>query len=369
MSVYNGSSYLEETMESIVNQTFTDFEFIIIEDCSTDNSPEIIANYANKDKRIIIVKNEENIGLTKSLNKGLKLAKGDYIARQDADDVSLPSRLEKEVLLLENNPEIGLVSCSFDVIDSQGNRIGEHKRLKSNPDLVSWYLLFHNHIGGHSQVMFRKKLAIELGGYDENRRYSQDYELWSRLMLVSKIAILPDFLLKRRKHSESISVSKSSEQKNYSLTQSKHNIEQLIGKKISLEEAKHFRDFWFGHYRDKRFPEIKYIAEINSRLLEIYQVFIQKENIKSDFSRKLRILIGKQFHYWIQQPLTIEQSLVSKFKISYYAFTWHWSEKPVIWQILLIPVRWVILFLNTLLAVFKLILQPLYYKEKLATNK
>ena len=95
MSVHNGSHYLHEAVESILNQTFTDFEFITIDDFSTDSSWEILTKYADQDQRIKLFKNEENLGLTKSLNKGLKLAQGDYIARQDADDVSLPERFEK----------------------------------------------------------------------------------------------------------------------------------------------------------------------------------------------------------------------------------------------------------------------------------
>ncbi|PSO83704.1 MAG: hypothetical protein BRC41_11810, partial [Cyanobacteria bacterium QH_9_48_43] len=96
MPVYNGANYIREAVESILNQTFTDFEFIVIDDCSTDRSWEILTKYANQDQRVKLFKNEENLGVTKSLNKGLKLAQGDYIARQDADDVSLPERFEKQ---------------------------------------------------------------------------------------------------------------------------------------------------------------------------------------------------------------------------------------------------------------------------------
>ncbi|NJN10964.1 MAG: glycosyltransferase [Richelia sp. RM2_1_2] len=363
MSVYNGSSYLRESIESIQNQTFTEFEFIIVEDCSTDNSAEIIAEYAEKDQRIVVIINKENIGLTKSLNKGLKIARGEYIARQDADDVSLPSRLQKEALLLEKHPEISLVSCDIELIDSQGNFIGKCQRT-CEPDLVSWYLLFYNRLAGHSQVMFRRQLVIELGGYDENRRYSQDYELWSRMIDVSKIAILPETLLKQRRHSESISASKSSEQKKYSLTQSKQNIEQLIDQEISLEEVEYLRGFWLGHWGPERFPDIKCIYCLNSILLKLYQSFTQQanlqKNVRSDLSKCLRILIGKQFIYWIQAPLTRQQGLLSKFKISYYAFIWYPSG---------VPTSWLRLCWKTLWGIPKIIVQPLGYRKIFMINK
>ena len=357
MSFHNDADYIEEAIQSILKQTFNDFEFIIINDCSSDGSAEIVNQYASKDERIIVIKNSQNLGLTKSLNKGIQAAKGKYIARQDADDVSLPFRLEKEVSLLESHPEIGLVSCNLYLIDDEGNCIGQHKR-KSDPNIISWYLLFHNHIGGHSQVMYRKQLVGDLGGYDENRRYSQDYELWSRLMLVSKIAVLPDFLLKRRKHSQSISTSKSFEQRQYSLIQSKNNIEKLIGKDVSVEEAERLRSFWIGHHHYKSFPEVKYAEAINARLTEIYQAFVQQKNVDSQVAKQLRFLIGKQFNYWIQDPLTIEQNLASKFKLSYYAFQWYWLR---------IPFSWLMLFANTTLTSLKAIFPSIYVPKKMVT--
>ncbi|HEY9660554.1 MAG TPA: glycosyltransferase, partial [Allocoleopsis sp.] len=124
MAVYNGSRYVAEAIESILNQTFTDFEFLIIEDGSTDNTVQILQDYANRDPRIKLIQNEQNIGLTKSLNKGLKLAQGKYIARQDADDVSLPHRFEQQIAVFAQNPAAVLVSCSLELIDATGKTVG-----------------------------------------------------------------------------------------------------------------------------------------------------------------------------------------------------------------------------------------------------
>ena len=122
MPVYNGEKYLREAIGSILNQTFNDFEFLIINDSSTDSTREIILSY--DDTRIRLEDNEKNIGLTHSLNKGLRLAKGKYVARMDADDISLPDRLEKQLAVIENNTDVSIVACWIDIIDKNNTYIG-----------------------------------------------------------------------------------------------------------------------------------------------------------------------------------------------------------------------------------------------------
>ena len=109
MSVYNGERYLRPAVESILNQSYPDFEFIVIDDGSADNSRNILAEYAVQDSRLRIIPNETNLGLTRSLNKAIGLAHGRYLGRQDADDISLPQRLERQVAFLNAHPEVGLV--------------------------------------------------------------------------------------------------------------------------------------------------------------------------------------------------------------------------------------------------------------------
>ncbi|NJM71923.1 MAG: glycosyltransferase [Scytonema sp. RU_4_4] len=333
MSVYNGDQYLQESIESILNQTFTDFEFIMIDDGSIDNSWEILTEYAKQDQRVKLFKNTENIGLTKSLNKGLKLAQGEYVARQDADDVSLPERFEKQVEFLEQAPEVVLVSCNIDLIDQEGRLLGKQQRA-CDRDLVSWYLLFYNHLAGHSQVMFRQKLVSDLGGYSEDYRYSQDYELWSRLIKVGDIVILSDALLKQRRHEKSISSAKKLDQDTYSLSNSKRNIKQLLGKELSLEELDTLRGFWLGHWCSTFFPSSQKVSSIDSRLKEIYQVFVlqaaQQSCCHSDLSLRLRVRIAQQFAFWIRS-LSIRQELLSKFKISLYVLVWYPSALLDCW--------------------------------------
>lgn len=326
MSAYNGSRYLCESIESILNQTFTDFEFIIIDDGSTDSTWKLLTEYADKDQRVRLFKNEENIGLTESLNKGLKLAEGEYIARQDADDVSLPERFEKQVTLLDKHPEFVLVSCNLELIDSEGSIIGKYQRA-CEPDLVPWYLLFYNRLAGHSQVMFRRKPALDLGGYSQIYPHNEDYELWCRLVKVGKITILSEVLLQHRMHNQSISFNKRLEQKAYNLNQVRHNIKKLIGEEIKLEEAEDLSRFWVGHWWRNHFPDSQTVGVLHSRLKEICWAYIQQnaqQNSSYDpqMSRQLRILIGQQFVCWIK-VLSIRRSLLSKLRISLYAFAWH----------------------------------------------
>lgn len=322
MPVYNGSRYLRESVDSILNQTFTDFEFIIIDDGSTDDTWEILTTYADKDQRIRLLRNEENLGLIKSLNKGLNLAKGDYIARQDADDISLPKRFDKQTAVLDHQQEVILVSCDLEIINSEGDLTGKFQRA-CDRNLVAWYLIFYNRVAGHSQVMFRRKLVSDLGGYSQINKYSEDYELWCRLVQVNDIVILPEVLLRQRMHSKSLCAKRGTDQKVWSLTQSRQNIKQLIKEEIALGEVEDLRLFWLGHWW-KCFPDPQKAGVLHSRLQQILQGFLQQNSQKysAEMTSRLRILIGQQFIYWIR-ALSIRNNLPEKIKISAYAFAWH----------------------------------------------
>jgi glycosyltransferase involved in cell wall biosynthesis/2-polyprenyl-3-methyl-5-hydroxy-6-metoxy-1,4-benzoquinol methylase len=198
MSVYNGEKYLREAIESILNQTFTDFEFVIVNDGSTDNSLEILKSY--DDERIRVINNEKNIGLTKSLNKALKVARGEYIARQDADDVSLPDRFEEQMKYFERYPEVALLGTSIYLIDENGKIVGKRIVL-AKPSIKD---LFKGNQFNHGSVMFKKEVINQLGGYNELIRYSQDYELWLRIAKHCEVRNLTQLLYNFRSHDENI---------------------------------------------------------------------------------------------------------------------------------------------------------------------
>jgi len=317
MSVYNGECYLREAVDSILNQTFTDFEFIIIDDGSTDGTWKILNGY--RDPRIRLVQNEENIGLTRSLNKGLALAEGEYVARQDADDVSLPSRFEKEVALLDEQPDVVLVSGNIDLIDSDGQVWRHCSRRAGCPRLVAWFLLFRNYLGGHSLVMFRRQPVVDLGGYSEERPYGQDYELWLRLAEVGDMHILPDVLLQWRSHDNSITSTKCLEQEAYSLMTSGQAMARLLGENLSIVEVAELRGFWLNH-----FPDIYQARRLNARLKQLYHAFIQSRYSRdADLERQcpIRTAISKRYFIWARL-LFVRLRLFAGFKALFYMWAW-----------------------------------------------
>ncbi len=208
MSVYNGEKYLHTAVDSILKQTFNDFEFIIINDGSIDKTRVILEAY--QDERIVLI-HQENKGLTSALNKGLSLAKGEYIARMDADDSCMPERLEKQVACLKENPEVVLLGTNCFNVSGDGTLIGQVD-LPIDEVEIKWNLLFYNCLR-HSTVMFRKKEVKKLGGYKSTICYAQDYDLWLRISERYPIACLKDPLIYYRIPREgTITYEKESEQ-------------------------------------------------------------------------------------------------------------------------------------------------------------
>ena len=202
MPVYNGEKYLAEAIESILNQTYKDFEFLIINDGSTDNSVKIIESY--NDPRINLVHNKRNLKLIATLNKGLNIAKGEYIARMDCDDVSLPDRLLKQVEYLDNHPDVGVLGCGTKNVDEKLNTISEPERPLTYLQ-NKWRLLFKTTLM-HPSVMYRKNLILKYGGYSNRFIHAEDYDLWSRLIDSVIIHQIPETLVYLRKHNQNIGI-------------------------------------------------------------------------------------------------------------------------------------------------------------------
>ena len=201
MSVYNGEKYLKESLESILRQTFTDFEFLIIDDSSTDKTLQILQQYQNKDKRVRIFTNQENLGLTKSLNILLRKTRGKYIARMDADDISLPDRLLKQYLFLEEHKDIFLVGTGAYIIDEKGSVLSISEPLTKWRE-VEKRLPLRNCIY-HPSIMFRNKGYM----YRDKFIYAQDYDFYlNALTKGEKLTNMSDHLVKYRVVKTSISI-------------------------------------------------------------------------------------------------------------------------------------------------------------------
>ena len=212
MAVYNAAAYVKDAVASICAQTFTDFEFILIDDGSTDGSFAVLRAFAERDPRIRLI-SRPNVGLTKTLNEGLKLARGAFVARMDADDVALPQRFEKQVQYLRANPDCVCVGSRVQLIDPLGSTIKDvtdHKLAHEEIDRdllagIGWSVV-------HPVATMRRNALERVNGYREQFRTSQDLDLFLRLAEIGRLANLPDVLLQYRQHFESVNFSKHEEQ-------------------------------------------------------------------------------------------------------------------------------------------------------------
>ena len=201
MPAYNAEKYIEEAITSVLNQTFTDFELLVINDGSTDGTEKIILSF--NDERIRYIKNERNLKLVATLNKGIDLARGKYIARMDADDVCLPDRLKKQWEYLEKHPETGLCGTWAFVINESGKMTNKIIN-QTEPEFVSINLLFSVPLI-HPSVCCRTAILKEYKYAD--MPLFEDYEIWCRMNETVKMANIPEFLLKYRWHTNNVSKS------------------------------------------------------------------------------------------------------------------------------------------------------------------
>jgi glycosyltransferase involved in cell wall biosynthesis len=217
MAVHNEERFLKQAITSIINQSYRNFEFIIVDDASTDTSPKIIKKFANKDKRIIVIRNSFRIGLTKSLNKALELAKGYLIARQDADDISSLNRFYHQIEAIKKEPNLAVIGSSYYEIDEQ-NRVIRTILVPKKPNFANRNQLIHG-----SAVMV-KKVVKQVGGYNESFKYAQDYELWLRIIGLKRLKIrnLTEPLYYLRKQRRSVGYRKAFEQYNYAFLAKKN---------------------------------------------------------------------------------------------------------------------------------------------------
>ncbi len=203
MSCYNASRWLSESIDSILTQTYGNFEFIIIDNGSTDDTWDIIQRYRDQDKRIVAI-SKNNTLLPDSLNVGIAQAKGEWIAKLDADDLCEPTRLEEQINFARKHPEVVLLGAGFLEIDEQGKLIKKHLYPSEHSALVR-HLEHLQSFFPHSSAFYRLDMIRLIGGYNLHFRMAQDWQLWSELALRGKIMCLPKYLVKIRKHPDQLS--------------------------------------------------------------------------------------------------------------------------------------------------------------------
>lgn len=209
MPVYNADRHLEESIRSILNQTFTDFEFIIVCDNPTEKTKMILNKYQKSDHRILIFFQERK-GIIFARNLGCQFAKGEFIAVMDADDISDPERLKTQFQFLKENPDIGIVGSWVDIIDEKG-RVIKKIQLPTSPNVIGWNLFFGNCIY-HLTILMRSDILKELQYYTQAENgFPEDYDLWTRAFFLTKIINIPKSLAQYRRHKTNNSINVSAE--------------------------------------------------------------------------------------------------------------------------------------------------------------
>ena len=278
MCVYNGSQYLREAVESILSQTWQDFEFLIVDDGSTEPVRDLIESF--RDPRIRFV-SQENMGLTRALNRGVALAWESDIARMDADDVSDPERLELQLNEFRARSALDLVGAFVRIIDDRGNLL-ESQELITDPVHRLWRLQFHN-VYVHGSIVFRRRAVLEAGSYDLSFTCAQDYDLWTRMSGTLNTAIIPRFLYSHRVRSggEQVSVARSELQIENALRVSNRNL-MASHRQLTPRQCEDIRAIYWKFRRES-------ISRAGALLLrETLDGFCRRFRIEGEEKRRLQ---------------------------------------------------------------------------------
>ena len=275
LPVYNSQEYIGQSINSILDQTYKNFELIIIDDGSTDNSKEICKNLSMKDDRIVFIDNSHK-GLTISLNKALEIAKGKFIARQDADDISLPERFEKQLKWFLKDDRRVLCGTNCKIL-YENNVYKNNKSLKFTNSKITKKLKYSNCFV-HSSTMFLRNSAKNLGNYDENLEYAQDYDLWWKLTTLGKVGNLNEKLLILRNRENSISV-KNKNNQTLNFIKSCVKFYAYNKKIVSINENKDINFYENNYLTKNKIKVMKYLY--NDKLDE--KIYFKNLNLKQFF--------------------------------------------------------------------------------------
>ena len=300
MPVYNAERFLKQAVESILNQTFDDFEFLIIDDNSSDNTREIIRSY--KDNRIKLITNPVRVGFTNSLNQGLKIAQGEYIARMDSDDISEPDRFLKQINFLKNNPDIGVCGSWIKVID-ENNNILQKSKLPLTHKLIVWNLFFNDCIA-HPSVIFRRHIMGIPILYNPQFETAEDYELWIRMSKITKIENIPEYLLKYRIHGKNISANRN-KILNYDYIIREKAIEYLFNHQLNDHEIHAIKE-WVFQFPSKSAKDILIIRKIIARM---YKIYITSNNFTNNELKEINFFTANQYFTLASQSKNISLRL------------------------------------------------------------
>lgn len=213
MPIYNGAAYLAASIDSVLAQTQDDFELILVDDGSTDETARIIARYAAQDQRVRPIA-KANSGIADTLNQGLAVARADWVARLDSDDLMVPQRLERQLAFVAANPDLVAAGSYYEIIDPAGARHGSRTPLPRSREELQRFLVAREPLSFlHPSMIFRRRTAIDLGGYDKRTEPAEDVDLFARMLATgAPILIQPEILLYYRVHANAVSARSATRQ-------------------------------------------------------------------------------------------------------------------------------------------------------------
>jgi glycosyltransferase involved in cell wall biosynthesis len=313
MCVYNGEAYLTECLESIQNQSFSDFEFIIVDDGSTDRSLEILNSYAQKDARITLVSQTENAGITSAVTEGLKHCRGKYIARMDQDDISLPDRLRVQHDFLVTHPEIDALGAGFDFIDEEGKYISSFPTRPMDPMILRHQMLYHC-VLHNPTVMMRAEFYRKYNSDNQEESFfgADDYHFWLRENFDHLYSNIPERLLLYRLHSVRVSNQYSDIQLDSILRSAHEAFEKLLRTRIPIEVI-----------NTLYFPN-RYEAKDQQTIRNAFRVIYQVQRIfeKQNHLTKIQKRATREFSFekLMQLVAKYQRNRLTLFTGSYYLF-------------------------------------------------
>ena len=291
-SAYNGERYVAGAIESILSQTFRDFEYILVDDASTDGSARILADYAARDDRVFLVQNPVNLMLSGALNRALELATGDYFAVLDQDDLAHPERLARQVAYLDAHPEVGLLGSQVNMIDAEGSPL-HPMSFPTDPETVRWIVFFGIPVL-HSAAMMRRDLARQAGGYSVRRWSVNDYILFATLLNRTVVTNLPETLVSYRRHEGQTAHTHAKTQQ----AQAWLLVYSLLAERLQLQVGLNEVGIFFGAVRGHRLPDAPTLMQTADLLMQIHARYLEVENpgaqararVDTDCARRLLLM-------------------------------------------------------------------------------
>lgn len=297
MPVYNAEKYLKEAIDSILAQTVKDYELLIIDDGSTDHTIEIVKEYILKDSRVVLLQNEQNLGVSKTLNRGLEAARGKYIARMDADDIALPTRFHKQLEYMEHHENVAILSCGLQCFGANNAVLGTTVGV----DKVKVSLLFNSCLG-HPGYMMRGDILRKYHlCYNEANQYAEDYELLCDTLAYGEIDNYPEILMRYRVHEKSVSREHRDIQRE-STNKVRGKMLQKLGIQLTQDEI-----VMYGKAANPK-PYMSYSVQEYKSLVNLYHI-IEKANEEKD------IFDSKELHRQLQERAMLYKKEIALVKI------------------------------------------------------